>query len=83
MEYSRYHYLNALEENYIVNDNINALQQHFKIIPKVIYMIGYTNYNIYDNSNVYFFDGETPLNKILEQQSIELFEIINIFSKKI
>lgn len=82
MEYSRYHYLNALEENYNFNDNINVLQQHFKIIPKIVYMIGYTNNNICNSNNVYFFDGETTLNKIVEQQSIEPPEIINIFLKE-
>ena len=94
MEYSKYHYLNTLEDgmagsqplialrtidNYNFNDNINVLQQHFKIIPKIVYMIGYTNSNICNSNNVYFFDGETPLNKILEQQTLELPEIINIF----
>ena len=82
MEHSRYHYLNALEENMNPNDNINVLQQHFKIIPKIVYMIGYTNNNIYNSNNVYFFDGQTPLNKILEQQTLEPPEIINIFLKE-
>ena len=82
MEYSRYHYLNTLEENYNFNDNINVLQQHFKIVPKIVYMIGYTNNNICNSDSVYFFDGQTPLNKILEQQSIELPDIINIFLKE-
>ena len=82
MEYSRYHYLNALEDgmagsqpllalqaidNYNFDDNINVLQQHFKIVPKVVYMVGYNNYNVNNSNNVYFVYGQTPLNKILEQ----------------
>ena len=80
MEHSRYHYLNALEENINPNDNINDLQQHFKIIPKVVYNIGYTNNNIFNGSSVYFFDGKTPLDVIAKQQTLEPPELINIFN---
>ena len=44
-----------------------------------IYMIGYTDYNIHNSNNLFFFDGQTPLHKILEQQSIEPPELIFIF----
>jgi len=80
MEHSRYHYLNALEENMNPNDNINVLQQHFKIIPKVVYNVGYTNNNIFNGGNVNFFDGKTPLDVIAKQQTLETPELINIFN---
>ena len=80
MEHSRYRYLNALEENINPNDNINVLQQRFKIIPKVVYNVGYTNNNIFNGSNVYFFDGKTPLDVIAKQQTLEPPELINIFN---
>ena len=53
MEYSRYHYSNTLEENY--NDNINSLQEKFKIYPKVVYNIGYTQNNIINNDMYVYF----------------------------
>jgi hypothetical protein len=80
MEHSRYHYLNALEENMNPNDNINVLQQHFKITPKVVYNIGYTNNNMFNGSHVYFFDGKTPLDVIAKQQTLEPPELVNIFN---
>ena len=71
-----YHYLNVIDD---YNDNITILKEKFNIHPKVVYNIGYSNNNIINNNiHEYLFNEDILLDKILEQQTIEMPDLINI-----
>ena len=71
-----YHYLNVIDD---YNDNITILKEKFNIHPKVEYNIGYSNTNIINNKiHEYLFNEDILLDKILEQQTIEMPDLIHI-----
>ena len=71
-----YHYLNVIDD---YNDNITILKEKLNIHPKVVYNIGYSNNNIINNNiHEYLFNEDILLDKILEQQTIEMPDLINI-----
>ncbi len=61
---------------------MDILEKHFKIIPKVVYKIGYHS-TTNSKSHIYYFDGRQPLNKICQEQTLEQPDLIHIVMDKL